>query len=152
MTPRVVLVTADENLRLNEFLKKKDYLKYSRIPVYSENEENITGYVFRQEVMEKLAQDQHLLQLKDIKRNILIVPETLVLFSLWEKMLENKEHIALIVDEYGGVDGIVTMEDIIESLLGLEIIDEKDTIVDMQKYARERWKERQAKYNLLDGV
>ncbi len=152
MTPRVVLVTADENLRLNEFLKKKDYLKYSRIPVYNENEENITGYVFRQEVMEKLAQDKHLLQLKDIKRNILIVPETLVLFSLWEKMLENKEHIALIVDEYGGVDGIVTMEDIIESLLGLEIIDEKDTIVDMQKYARERWKERQAKYNLLDGV
>ncbi len=147
MTPRVVVSIADEKQYLKDFLKNKDYLKFSRIPIYSESEENITGYVFRQEVFEKLAEDQHDLKLKDVKREIVIVPNTAVLFRLWEKLLEQKEHIALIVDEYGGLDGIVTMEDIIETLLGLEIIDETDTITDMQKYARDRWKEKQAKYN-----
>jgi CBS domain containing-hemolysin-like protein len=152
MTPRVVMAIADENTTLNDFLKNKDYLKFSRIPVYSENDENITGYVFRQAVFEKLAENQYELKLKELKREIVIVPDSNVLFKVWEKLLEKKEHIALIVDEYGGVDGIVTMEDIIETLLGLEIIDEKDTITDMQKYARERWKTRQAKYNLLDKL
>lgn len=152
MTPRVVVAVADEKLSLADFLKNKDYLKYSRIPIFSENDENITGYVFRQTVFEKLAEDQHELKLRDIKREIVVVPDTIVLFVLWEKLLEKKEHIALIVDEYGGLDGIVTMEDIIETLLGLEIIDEKDTITDMQKFARERWKARQTKYNLLDNL
>ena len=152
MTPRVVVATADENLRLKEFLNSKEYLKFSRIPVFSGQSENISGYVFRQTVFEKLAEDKHDLKLKDIKRRILLVPNSMVLFSLWEKLLENKEHIALIVDEYGGLDGIVTMEDIIESLLGLEIMDEKDTISNMQKYARERWLTRQAKYNLLEKL
>lgn len=152
MTPRVVVAVADEELSLSDFLKNKDYLKFSRIPVYAENDENITGYVFRQTVFEKLAEDQHDLKLSDIKRDIIVVYNSIVLFSLWEKLLEAKEHIALIVDEYGGLDGIVTMEDIIETLLGLEIIDEKDTITDMQKYARERWKTRQAKYDIIDKL
>lgn len=152
MTPRVVVAAADENLYLQDFLKNKDYLKFSRIPVYSGNEENITGYVFRQQVFENLAEDKHNLKLKEIKREILVVPDSIVLFSLWEQLIEKKEHIALIVDEYGGLDGIVTLEDIIETLLGLEIVDEKDTITDMRQYARERWKTRQAKYNLIDKL
>ncbi len=148
MTPRVVVSIADEKQYLKDFLKKKDYLKFSRIPVYSGNEENITGYVFRQEVFEKLAEGQDKISLKDVKRDIVIVPDSSVLYRLWEKLLEKKEHIALIVDEYGGFEGIVTMEDIIETLLGLEIVDESDTVTDMQKYARDKWKERQLKYNI----
>ncbi len=152
MTPRVVVAVADENMRLQDFLRKKNYLNYSRIPIFSGNEENITGYVLRQQVFENLAEDKHELMLKDIKREIMVFPDTTVLYLLWEKLLEKKEHITMIVDEYGGLDGIVTMEDVIETLLGLEIVDENDTITDMQKYARERWKSRQAKYNLIDKL
>lgn len=149
MTPRVVVTVADENMNLQEFLANKDFMKFSRIPIYEGNDENITGYILRETVFENLAEDKDDLKLKDIKRKIIMAPNSIALFSMWEILLENKEHIALIVDEYGGLDGIVTMEDIIETLLGLEILDEKDTITDMQEYARKRWKAKQAKYDLL---
>ena len=149
MTPRVVVTVADENMSLEEFLVKKEFLHFSRIPIYSKNNENITGYVFRQTVFEKLAEEETNLILRDICRKIVVVHEFQSLLSIWEVLLEKKEHIALIVDEYGGMDGIVTMEDIIETLLGLEIVDERDKVMDMQKYARERWRERKAKYDIL---
>ena len=150
MTPRVVVSVADEKMTLEEFLKNSEFLHFSRIPIYAKNAENITGYVFRQTVFEKLAENQEGLTLRNIKRNIVVVPESNPLFKVWETLLEKKEHIALIVDEYGGMDGIVTMEDIIETLLGIEIVDETDTITDMQQHARERWNRRKLKYNLLD--
>jgi CBS domain containing-hemolysin-like protein len=146
MTPRVVVTVADENMAVTEFQKNKDYLRFSRIPVFSETEDNITGYVLRQKIFEKLAEQNTTFHLKDIRREIVAVPDTTPIFSVWEILLEKKEHIALVVDEYGRMDGILTMEDIIETLLGFEIVDEKDTISDMQQYARERWKMRQAKY------
>jgi CBS domain containing-hemolysin-like protein len=151
MTPRVVVTLADENMSLEEFLAKKEFLHYSRIPVYKNSLENISGYVFRQTVFEKLAEVASNLCLKDIRREIVVVHEFQTLFSLWEILLKKKEHIALVVDEYGGMDGIVTMEDIIETLLGLEIVDERDKVTNMQQFASERWKERKAKYNILDG-
>ncbi|MCF6268275.1 MAG: hemolysin family protein [Melioribacteraceae bacterium] len=151
MTPRVVVTLGDENMSLKEFLIKKELLHFSRIPIYSENTENITGYVFRQTVFEKLAEDETKLKLRDIRREILFVPKYQTLMSLWEVLIEKKEHIAIVVNEYGGMEGIVTMEDVIETLLGLEIVDEKDKIVDMQQYARQRWNERKAKYNIIDN-
>jgi CBS domain containing-hemolysin-like protein len=150
MTPRVVVVIANEEMTLQEFLKNKEFLHFSRIPVYQGSKDNITGYVFRELVFEKLAEDQFELKLKDIKREILTFPKSLTLFNAWERMLLKREHISLIIDEYGGMDGITTLEDIIESLLGFEIIDEKDKIDDMQQYALDRWKSKQKKYNLLN--
>jgi CBS domain containing-hemolysin-like protein len=150
MTPRVVLAMADENMKLDDFLKNKEYLRFSRIPVYEGKEENVTGYVFRQSVFEKLAEDKDNLRLKDIRREVLFIPSTKPLLSVWEFLLEKKEHMTMVVDEYGGLDGIVTMEDIIETLLGFEIVDEKDTIADMQQYARERWRLRQEKYSHME--
>jgi CBS domain containing-hemolysin-like protein len=149
MTPRIVVVIANEDMTLQEFLKNKDFLHFSRIPVYEGNRDNVTGYVFRELVFEKLAEDQFDLKLKDIKRNILTFNETTTLFDAWDLMLSKKEHISIVTDLYGGMDGIATLEDIIESLLGFEIVDEKDRVEDMQQYAMERWKSKQKKYNLL---
>lgn len=152
MTPRVVVAAADESMSLEYFLERKDFLRFSRIPVFTDNSENITGYILRQNAFEQLAEDRKGMLLKDIKRDIVIVHESIPLFKLWETLLEKREYIALVIDEYGGVAGIVTMEDVVESVLGFEIIDEKDTISDMQEYARERWKMRQIKYNYLQGL
>ncbi|MFZ1806208.1 MAG: CNNM domain-containing protein [Cyclobacteriaceae bacterium] len=152
MTPRIVVVTADEEMTLKQFLANKEFLHFSRIPIYKGNKDNITGFVLRELVFEKLAEDQFDLQLKDIKRDIAMFPASITLFDAWEELLQRKEHISLVTDEYGGMDGIATLEDIIETLLGFEILDEKDKIEDMQKFAAKRWQERKKKYELIDGT
>ena len=143
MTHRVVIVSADENSTLDEFKKNKEFLNFSRIPVYLNDDEKITGYVFLQDILEKITEDKSKNEsLTAFKRNILTYPNTVNLFALFNHLIQKKEHIAIIVDEYGGLDGIVTMEDIIETLIGIEIIDEKDQVVDLQKYAKEKWKKK----------
>ena len=112
---------------------------YSRIPVYDENPDFITGFVLKQTVLEELAEDKFNKQLKDIRRPILAYNEDRLVSEVWEEMLLKKEHIAQVQDEYGCFLGIITMEDIIETVIGREIVDESDTIVDMQAYAREKW-------------
>jgi CBS domain containing-hemolysin-like protein len=148
MTPRVVVVAADEEITLNEFFNEKDLYHFSRIPIYQENKDSITGYIFREMVFEKLAEDQFSLKLKDISNEITTFTESITLFKAWEELLHKKQHISLIVDEYGGMSGIVTTEDIVETLLGFEIIDEKDRHSDMQKFAIERWQNLRKKYGL----
>jgi CBS domain containing-hemolysin-like protein len=115
-------------------------ITHSRIPVYDEdNDEYIIGYVLRQEVLEKMAEDKFATPLSDILRPILTFTEDDSVSDIWEKLLEKKEHISVIIDEYGSMRGIVTMEDVIETMLGHEIVDEKDEVVDMQEYAKEQW-------------
>jgi len=146
MTPRVVITSADQKLSLKEFQKEKKYLKFSRIPIYSEKSEKITGYIFLQDILEEIIKKQNVnSKLEDFKRNILIVPSNINLLKLWEELLNKKEHISIIVNEYGGIEGIVTMEDIIESLIGLEIADENDLIIDMRQYAKDLMKKRDKK-------
>ena len=149
MTPRVVVTTVSENLILEDFKNDKKYLSFSRIPTYSLEKEKITGYVYLQDILEKLSEPKNKkLLIKKFKRKILTVPESMTLFNLWDQILEKKEHISLVVDEYGGFAGIVTMEDVIETLIGLEITDENDKIIDMRKYARNKWKDKQKNRNI----
>ena len=147
MTPQIVVSTASEDITVKELYGDKSMMQFSRIPVYEgDNEDNITGYILWKKVLENLANDYFSVKLKDIRRNIVIAKEGSSITKLWEKLLEEKEHIALIVDEYGSFAGIVTLEDIIESIFGLEIVDESDSEVDMQQYARKKWEERREKY------
>ena len=153
MTPQIVVSIAPEEMTVDEFYKNKDFLHYARIPVYADNnEDHITGYVLRQAVLEQVANDCFNTKLSEIRRNIVVAEEGQSLTTLWETLLEQKEHIAIIVDEYGTFEGIVTLEDIIESILGLEIVDETDNIVDMQQYARNKWKERREKYKHIISI
>ena len=150
MTPRTVVATAPESMSLKEFYQDGKYKFYSRIPVYNDSEDYITGYVLRQTVLEKLAEDRFDMCLKDVARPILSCPENSSVSTVWEQMLEKKEHISILIDEYGCFWGIVTMEDIIETALGFEIVDEKDSVTDMQKLARDKWQKKQAEAKISD--
>lgn len=141
MTPSVVVAEANENLTVKEIYARKEFNTYSRIPVYKEDEEYVTGYVLRQTILEKLAEDKFDTKLKEIIRPILTFQEDTSVSNIWELMLANKEHISIIIDEYGCMRGIVTMEDVIETMLGFEIVDERDTVTDMQLLARQKWEQ-----------
>lgn len=139
MTPNLVVEAAQQDSTLREFYNNRKEWDYSRIPIYNDNRDYITGYVLRATVLEKLAEDKFNITLKEIKRPILTFIETESVSNIWEKMLEKKEHISIITDEYGCMRGLVTMEDVIETMLGVEIIDENDDTADLQVLAREKW-------------
>ncbi|MCP5063465.1 MAG: HlyC/CorC family transporter [Ignavibacteriae bacterium] len=149
MTPRSVIKKAEENLTVEDFYKHNKDIHFSRILVYSESSENITGYILKDEILKNLAEDKHNVTLAEIKRKLIVEKNDIEIPKLFEKFIETKEHIALIVDEYGSVSGLVTMEDVIETLLGLEIMDEQDTEIDMQLLARKEWEHRAKKHGLL---
>lgn len=149
MTPRVVAAVAPESMTLAEFFKKEEFGHFSRIPVYAEDEEYITGYILRRDALELLAEDKFDQTLGSIRRDIPYFNEELSISDIWEQLLHRREQIALIINEYGAFVGILTLEDVIETILGLEIIDENDEVSDMQQYARERWKNRQSKFKSI---
>ncbi len=146
MTPRVVAATAPESMTLKAFYRTEEYSHFSRIPVYAEEEDFITGYVLRSEALEELAEDHFSKPLGDIKREIPLFNEEMSVADIWDSLLKHKEQIAGIIDEFGSFQGIITLEDIIETIFGLEIIDESDEVADMQQYARERWQQRQRRF------
>jgi CBS domain containing-hemolysin-like protein len=147
MTPRTVLRAFPEKATLASI--NAGTLAFTRLPVYGGTLDEITGYVLRADVLVGVAEGRGDDPLASIRRPIPTVAKTLPLPRVFERMLERREHIALVVGEYGGTSGIVTMEDVIETLLGLEIVDEADTEQDMQRLARERWAARAERLGVL---
>ena len=144
MTPSSVVTMAESSQTIRDFYHSDDFSKFSRIPLYEEsNDDYITGYVLKQEILEKMAEDKFNIKLKQLSRPILTFDEDTPVSAIWEKLLEKKEHICVIIDEYGSMRGIVTLEDVIETMLGFEIVDESDEVVDMQELAKAQWKQQQ---------
>ncbi|MEP2772733.1 MAG: hemolysin family protein [Fulvivirga sp.] len=149
MTPRTVMVMMQEDKQLQELFNHATFEKFSRIPVYQKNRDDISGYVHKIDVLSRLANDEHELTLRDIKREVMMVSHDMKLPVVLDELVESKEHFALVTDRYGGVAGLVSMEDVMETLLGREIMDEFDGIEDMQEYARNQWRSRAKKLGLI---
>lgn len=149
MTPRTVMVSFPEDFSLDEFFKNEMVKNFSRFPIYKEDKDDITGYVLKSDILEHLAADKEDATLKKFSRNFIRFYEGSKVIQLYQRMLAEKEHISLILDEYGGIAGIVSMEDIIETLIGVEIMDEKDANADLQKLAREMWEKRAANLKII---
>ena len=151
MTPRTVMVTANEDMIARNFYKNKtSNLRFSRIPVYEKTEDHITGYVLKDEILVRLVESDEELPLKELRRDIMHVKPDLPIPQLFDLLTQNREQIAIVLDDYGSLVGLVTMEDVVETLLGLEIVDEMDAVADLQQLARQRWQERAKKIGLID--
>ncbi len=149
MTPQVVMVSAEENTSIERFYESHEDIPFSRIPVYAGDIHQINGFVLKDEIMEMIIERQGNLPLKKIARPIPMVQEDTPIFRLFTRLIETKAHIAVAVDEYGMVSGLVTMEDIFETLIGIEIVDEMDNVEDMQVLARQNWETRAKKLGLI---
>jgi CBS domain containing-hemolysin-like protein len=150
MTPRTVMVAAREDMTIGEFQADKTFHRYSRIPLYKSSKDNITGFIHKHDLLhidhEKIKTETTLL--KSLSRPLPVIHQYQNLYSTYQFMVQESAHIALVVEEFGGTAGLVTMEDIIETLLGMEIMDEFDDTKDMREYARARWRDRAARMGL----
>jgi CBS domain containing-hemolysin-like protein len=142
MTPRTVVLTIPETMKVNEFFKSEDFMKHSRVPIYVDNADNISGYILKFDVLAEIAEGKEKIPVSDLKRNAIVVYESFSIPVLFKMLMEAHEHIALVVDEYGVFAGVVTMEDVMETMLGQEILDENDSQADLQQTARDKWKEK----------
>jgi CBS domain containing-hemolysin-like protein len=142
MTPISVVFKLPENMTVAEYYQKHKNSRFSRIPVYSGNEEMIEGFVLRNDLLLAQARGDTDSMLLLYKRPLLTVLDSMTLFQAFDTCIQHRTHIMLVVNEYGGTAGVLTLEDLIETLLGLEIIDESDKTVNMQELARRLWRHR----------
>ena len=139
LTPRSVMFALPKDTTIGQVIEENTTLRFSRIPIYGESLDDIEGMVYRLELLERYSRGQTEKQLDSISHPLKVVPDTKSVTEIMDDFIEQREHLFLVVDEYGGTEGIITLEDAIETLLGVEIVDESDTVEDMREYARQRW-------------
>jgi CBS domain containing-hemolysin-like protein len=149
MTPRVVVGTLPESRTIGDIAVDAPQLRFSRIPVHGEHREDLTGYVRKDELLIAKFHGENDRSLQSLRRSLLVVPESLPLVDLFEQLLAEGDVVAQVIDEHGGLAGLVTMEDVVETFLGLEIVDELDSVEDMRAFAQLRWKRRARELGLI---
>ena len=150
MTPRVEVFTLPESMTAEQVARKHKRLRFSRIPVYSESPDTITGLVLRHRIFEMCVQGQGSKTLGDLKNSVHFVPETKTIASLLDEFIKRSDHLFIVVNEFGSPEGIVTLEDAIETLLGVEIVDEYDSVEDLRLAARQKMEQRKERIRMLD--
>jgi CBS domain containing-hemolysin-like protein len=149
MTPRPVMYALDEKTTLEDFVKRAVEVPFTRIPVYDGNSDEMTGLVLRGEVLMALVKnDGRAKTLADVKRPVTLTQEFIHLDVLFNRFISEKQHFMLVADEFGTNVGLVTLEDLIETIFGIEIVDERDKVTDMQEHARRLWRERAEKMGI----
>ena len=148
MTPQLVIFSIQENTTVEKFFKNHFNKPFSRIPIYGDNTDDIKGYVLKNDLLIAQAKDQFNKQLFEFKRDFLVVSDNITASNLYDRLMHEKSHISLVVDEFGTVQGLVTLEDIVETLIGLEIVDESDTVEDMRVLANRLWRERMNSFGI----
>ena len=139
MTPRTVVLMFQQERTVADVMRSYAFLPFSRIPIYGESADDVSGYVLRHEIYRRAAADEHGLKLREIGRKLDAMPETNSVAQVLDEFIARKDHIFLVIDEYGGTAGLITLEDTVETLLGIEILDESDSVADLQELARRRY-------------
>lgn len=147
-TPRIVVFSLPARTSVGQFMELHGDMPFSRIPVYDESIEDVTSFVLKVEILQAHAHGELDLPLSKLKRPLHTVPSSQNLSDLFNTMIADRIHIAATIDEFGAFSGIITLEDVIETLLGTEIVDEVDDTEDMQKMARDLWKKRAQKMGI----
>ena len=140
MTPRTVVFALDFKTSVKEALLNDNLYVYSRIPVYNESIDDIAGVVFKQTILEKRVKKKKKTLLKDIMVPVHKVPENISVSTLFDMFIRMKMHLFIVQDEYGQTSGVVTLEDALETMLGIEIVDEMDQVADLQEFAKDESK------------
>jgi CBS domain containing-hemolysin-like protein len=151
MTPRTVIFSLPEDLRVEEFFWKYESQRFSRIPIYADTPEHLNGFVLRSDLLLAQARGNTDTPLANYRRELHALPASVSPSQAFDALLEKRAHLMIVVDEYGSTIGLVTLEDILETLLGLEIVDESDQTADMQAHARRLWR-RRAREMGLNGI
>ncbi|MBM2815039.1 MAG: domain containing protein [Ignavibacteria bacterium] len=152
MTPRSVVFSCHADKAVGEVVKMTELRMYSRFPIWEGDsfDRGIIGYVLSKDVLHAALMGNAAKKLRSFVRETYFIPENAELDIALEKFLQGRQHLFVVVDEYGGVEGLITMEDVLETMLGVEIVDEADRVVDLREYAKQRRDKRVA--SLASGM